>query len=675
MNPTGSTEGFYSAEVKVILADGSTGKYDVNLLASANKFGYTGSNSAKEKAMYTKVLTMKDTLVAYALDGSTITLIDPEFSTENYEFTNVSGDLGLKNSKASYVFGDGNLMADNKTVFFIKDKVGNYSVVNGLSNLRADAMVTTGTNQAIYYKLTMTAKALFATVNEEFTSNSNFAFVYGNYSSKTVGTDTVYTYPVVLEDGTITTLSSKTDKGVSKSAVHEYQVSGDYVTFDNQTGDIKNKLMVETVGNGTITVVDAETNALVGSYPVLSTAKIWNVEDVDATKADSVFTTSFQKYDKVALVFDTNDNIKTAYVYDRQDGEMTAPAAITLSAANGTLAADYATWTGVSAGDKLQVKVDFAAGQKVKVTSTVNGVKGTELDSTTDPAGIADNALADIYEATGSENNTKVVVTVTVSQDGYASRTKSFEVLVSGVRATAPNTVTVTAAAGTGGGENFFFGGSDKDSETVVAGTPLEANAIGRTGDETYAFTVAPAVGTKVESMKLNGEDYASGAKVAIPTTGEATYELVITVSQSGKVTTAYTYTVNLVNLQAVAGTIKMDTGASNGVGIGGSAVELKAGETTTVTTTDYSASGTVKTNVEINITNAGTGAVVSATLTGPDGLAKAYDLKSNASGDITLGAAAGTTTGETYTLTVVTGGNGYENVTTTYTILIKSAT
>ena len=657
VNSTGSTAGFYAAEIKAILADGTTGKYDVNLLASANKFGFTGTNADKEKAMYDAVMGMKDTLVAYALDGSTITLIDAEASTENYEYdVDAAGDgMNLRNSNAEYIFdNDGRLMADNKTAFFIKDGKGNYSVVSGLSNLPANALTSTSA-QAIYYAPTKTAKAIFAVVTEDFTSNSSFAFIYNNYSAKTEGTDTIYTYPVVLEDGTISTLSSKTDKGVSKTAVHEYQVSGNYVTFDNQTGDIRNKLMVETVGNGTITVVDADTNAPVGSFPVLASAKIWNVEDVKADNADSVFATSFQKYDKVALVLDVNGNVKTGYVYDRQDGVMTAAPTVTYAGdatfvdadgAGATLGAASATvyWNDAAVDEEIKLTVTPDANQDVKVTVTKDskaaGVASTA--ATLDPAkgiGLA-NELLYTTNDTVLENGGKVTVTITVSEAGYAARTIVHTIYVSAEKATEP-TVTLAGATAT-----------LEDGE--VAEATIDNAVIGTAA---IAFNVVDNGGTS--TAKLNGAAYTSNTAVMVAA-GETTYTLEVEVTESNKLTTTYTYTLDLTVNQAATSeaTVKIATGddGTNDLTVSSSPATLTANDATTVTVTSYNES--TANTVQIDMTGA---TVKSATLQAPDG-----SMSSVSNGDefvVTKAAESGGNS--TYILTVVTQDEGKTATTT----------
>ena len=401
VNSTGHTNGFYAAEVKVIMSDGTTGKYDVNLLASANKYfteaQLTGlTNGQKERLMYEELTgdtahngtvvaanSMLDTLVSYAISDNTITLIDPDVASKSYSgitYNNPTGkELELQNSKAGYGFGANGseiLMADDRTVFFFKDTKDAYSAVSGLSNVRASGLTAeTGSNsQAIYYQpagnATMAARAIFVIVDEEFTSNSNYAYISGDYTRTTEGNDTVYSYPVVSEAGDPGTLKTKTAiNGAAKEKVHEYQNDGDYVNFGTDDKMINDKVVIG-VGNNSITVADAENvNTGKASYPT-SGATVWNVEDVA-----SIFDTSFQLNDKVALVLDEDYKVRTGFVYDRQDGEMVGePTDFTVDTnGNGAVFA-------VNAGDTLPVSVTPAPGTYVKsITASLDGGTAEEL--------------------------------------------------------------------------------------------------------------------------------------------------------------------------------------------------------------------------------------------------------------------------------------------------------
>ena len=496
VNPTGTTKGFYAVEVKVILSDGSTGKYDVNLVASAKNWSAAtdlATNTQKEEAMYNALTAQTggeydvvDTLVSYSLDGDTITLNRPEYSTNNYYEANDSVDsLELKNSQSKYVFDNGTaatgddetVMADNRTVFFIRDVEDNYSVVTGLNNLRADAL-TTYNGSVIYYMTpgndTRTARAVFAHVDELYSSNSNYAYISGDYTRITEGSNYVWSYPVVLENGEVSTLKSKTQDNIGKNEVHEYQVSGDYVTFDNDTSDVYSKLVVTGVGSNAVSVADAKNpDTRKDSFPT-NGATIWNVEDTD-----NIYETDLQINDLVSLVLDRDGNVQTAFVYDRQDGDMATAGAMTLQNNGAALAAGTTDLYNVVAGEKLSVHVTANAEQTVTVSATVKGVKQPltndgKLDNSANTAGSA-NFTFDIYTYTATENGTEVVISIAVAQDGYATRTLTY-------------TLKLWGAAGT-----TILG--DADSDAINAATE---NNIVVNGDLTVDKAITLATGKTV---------------------------------------------------------------------------------------------------------------------------------------------------------------------------------
>ena len=497
INPSGS-KGFRSVEVKMILADGTTGKYDVNLLASANNWDERGTgvnqgtNGDKEEAMYQvlaaqtgSVYDQVDALVSYALEGSTITLSRPEYSTSNYhESFDTMGSLELKNSQSKYVFDnktaastdDDTLMADNKTVIFIRDVDDNYSAVAGLSALRADAL-TTLKGSAIYYQTpnsdVKTARAIFAQVDEKYVSNSNYAFVSGDYRRTTEGTNYVYSYPIVSQAGEAGTLKSKTQSNIGKNMVWEYQTNGDYVTFSDD-GYVRNNLVVTGTGDNAISVADAKDVSLrKDSFPTTG-ATVYNVENLD-----NIFETQLQTNDIVSLVLDRDGNVETAYIYDRLDGEMAVAGTMTLQNNDAALAAGTTDLYNVVAGEKLSVYVTANAEQTVTVSATVNGAKQAlandgKLDNSANATASA-NATFDIYTYTATENGTEVVISIAVAQNGYATRTLTY-------------TLKLWGAAGT-----TILG--DADSDAINAATE---NNIVVNGDLTVDKAITLASGKTV---------------------------------------------------------------------------------------------------------------------------------------------------------------------------------
>ena len=437
VNATGNVN-FRSVEVKLLMADGTTGKYDVNLLASAKKWDKdntgvnTGSNSNKEEAMFAALRDNGlNTLVTYSLDNNTVTLGRPA-STNNYGSDTTAASLKLNNSTSSYTFTSNKLMADDNTAFFIRDTKGNYSVTKGLKNLPSDPLNTTGTVSAIYYlptgSKTPIARAIFAQVDREFVSNSNYAFITSDYTKTTSGSDTIYTYTVVNENGETLELKSKSEDWVDKTWVQQYQMDGEYVIFSNDNNMINEQVVLDTGVNAVS--VASEKDGVTGktSYPVPASAKIWNVEDTD-----NIFATTLQKYDKVALVLDEDNNVKTAYVYDRQDGDLAAASTLSLKI-GGTSYADGAVINTVT-NDELKLTVALANDNQtvtVAVKATNAGANATVGASSTkiDKNNVGNAAVNPvlIYKADGTENGTKLTITVSTAQDGYATRTNTYNV-------------------------------------------------------------------------------------------------------------------------------------------------------------------------------------------------------------------------------------------------------
>lgn len=167
-----------------------------------------------------------------------------------------------------------------------------------------------------------TARAIYVETDEKYTSNSSFAFITGNYTKSTVGNETIYTYPVVLEDGTVTTLASRTDSGLKDSQVHEYQTDGSYYSFDGASQSrMVNKLVVTGLGSNAISVADVENDAIRKDSFAINNVTVWNVQDTG-----NVFKTSLAKNQKAALVLTDGATFNVAA--DNYTLKVTVPAAL-----------------------------------------------------------------------------------------------------------------------------------------------------------------------------------------------------------------------------------------------------------------------------------------------------------------------------------------------------------
>jgi len=135
---TGNGTMGYEGRVKVLLADGTQATYDVDLKNSAVKLGLAAASateSAKEAAIVTSGwfqsnglgTNLIDNLFSYTLDeDSVITLCNPH--TVNSAYTTAVFDAAqtLKKAEANYDVTGGTVVADDTTVFFIKNSNNTY---------------------------------------------------------------------------------------------------------------------------------------------------------------------------------------------------------------------------------------------------------------------------------------------------------------------------------------------------------------------------------------------------------------------------------------------------------------------------------------------------------------------------------------------------------------------
>ena len=423
------------------------------------------------------------------------------------------------------------------------------------------------------------------------------------------------------------------------------------------------------MGSNSITVADADNvNAGIASYPT-SGAKIWNVEDTD-----TIFETSFQLNDKVALVLDEDYKVQTGFVYDRLDGEMIAKptTASTMTESAGTL--DDADGTALGTAGELSVLRDGGTiywngatasatlkFQPVLTSATMGGTVSAKysIDGAADADYVYANGIVITASATGNDVNTTHEIKLTISEKDNNGNSLlndcviTYTVVINGVKATEP-TVALVDVAGNG---------TLTGAATLTAGETAEASIANAViGAKSVAFTIADNGGTS--TAKLDGVDYTSNTPVFV-TAGKHTYTLEVTVTESNKVTATYTYKVELTVAQdeAAAGTWTLASDSTNGKGATITEGTPTLSATTTATLTGFTAGSTD----EVKITFAPTGSetIKSATLQAPDGSLKAY-----ASGDtIAVSATADGSTVSTYKLTVVTSETGKTDKTVTYTI------
>ena len=395
-----ATPGFESADVKLLLADGSTGTYDVNLLASANRFGLTGSNATKEGEM-AKMLDyianntaaggdttngMNNTIVTYSVSGSTVTLGDPAPSgSKTYEDGVGTATQDVDRGTGSYTLaiagGSKTVKVNDSTLFFIRNVTKNpatgdeYSVVQGVSNLPTSTIMKSDSNgkatvEAAVWTTTnannLVAKAVF--VDGEFKGTANYVYVVDTYTGteKTDSGERVYTYPVVFENGEKGELNFGSSS-VPTEVVLEYTIDSNGVAeyTADVAGDSDDTVngVVSTYGSrNNLTVVAGDGSSFSGSYTVASDAKIWNVEN------DPVETTLTRDL-SVAFVLDSDGLVKTVFVKDSNvtafnDLRIASGVNGSFALANSPVYSGYdAVITGGTAGNEIKYVVTYTNGR------------------------------------------------------------------------------------------------------------------------------------------------------------------------------------------------------------------------------------------------------------------------------------------------------------------------
>ena len=329
---------------------------------------------------------------------------------------------------------------------------------------------------------------------------------------------------MVFENGEVGYLSSRTDDTLKKENVYSYTIGSDgYASFGTD-GAVNNQVVVDR-GNGAVAVADASNPTGGTTWTVPDSAQAWNVMDADAEDSSSVWDPGrLSVTDKVALVLDDDDQVRTAFVFDNLDTSNMVEfdeSNITISETGGTLDLTAGTWTGAADTYKLQiaVAVDDSTGSTQKATVVVskdtnaNGTLGG-TNGVIEGSEHTDIATSDLYTVgTTPEDGGKITVTVTISEDGKTDRVFTYEITVSNFAAK-PTSATADVVDNSTSGVTI-------DNDTLVDMTDRTAATWNITsagaGDEiTLALTAAAGTTNRVKSVNmsdgLNGDACNVGA-------------------------------------------------------------------------------------------------------------------------------------------------------------------
>ena len=410
---SGSDKMGYSARVKILTETGAEATYDLNVDETAVRVDKDLSNkTSMQKNLWlfknSGLFDVNDNdkgsiygmLFSYSLgEDKSLTLSYPENVNKNYGRGEAAASVGsnpvqLGSGIASY----SSYVVDDDTVFFIQDNAGGssakWSVVIGRDKLPTASNKTefVGNAQLIWYDapggaVTKNAKAMKVVIKGEFSAVKDYAYIVDKPSigSGANGT-TLYTYPVVLSDGTYTELTSRSNDAV-KNQVWEFEPDGDYVKFtSNSTTELFSNARIDHVQGNTMTVVNASNDKAIGTYVLSSDTVVMDVRD-----AENADTTTLSVNNKVAFILDSKDgSIEAIFVYDDLVGDLAAQSSdvsgytsgstkITVAAEKGQTIAvtvntkDYTSKV-VDANGSVDVTVDaLQSGDKVTVTISMDG--------------------------------------------------------------------------------------------------------------------------------------------------------------------------------------------------------------------------------------------------------------------------------------------------------------
>ena len=345
-----------SGEVKLMLNDGTTAVYKVNMLASAAKFEAPGTTDTAREQWMANMLgadgskDLRHKIVTYVVDGSNVTIGNPGVVT-NYR--NVYGNSAnpVQRSTASYNITDANgvttnVIVNDSTLFYVMSDSDNtpgvdrFSLIQGLSNVPVSVVTGAQVVGAAYQTRTVdnhvtnTAKAVVVQdLQNSFKGTRNFLYVTGNYTqTNDQMRNNIYQYPVVFESGETgsilvkNTTNATVEPGGGYSAIksgmiYEYRMNGDYAelfltasTYNNYvTSQVSGKSMEIRLGtNGSDQFKDTKTLGTT-VINVEDTDKVY-VMDNEPTAAMSVaFATNSDGYVNLVFVRDSDVHFRTVY--------------------------------------------------------------------------------------------------------------------------------------------------------------------------------------------------------------------------------------------------------------------------------------------------------------------------------------------------------------------------
>ena len=516
---TGNSQMGYSATVKLLMQDSTTATYNLNLAASAVNLGLakaSDSTTDKEKAITTNNpgyvgnpanynatnpnsdgYKLINHLFSYTLDNGTVTLGYASEINDNYYVSTLANTVKIAKNTAEYPTGDGSkIVANDQTVFFVKDATGDIFVVTGLSKLPANELTITGGETVAYVApgtSTRIAKAVFVTTTEVYKAARDYVYVTDKYVRTNTSGTPVYSFTVVYPDGTTGTMETKSNVNTIKNKVCEYDYDGSYVNFYPDETSMYNKYYVKSVANNTVTLGNIDTGATVASLRIATGAAIWDVQDDPA--ADSL-----AENDVVSLITDTEGAVKAAFIYDVMNGKFVdnpldpnSSASITVNTTKLTAEGQHVSTSTLNKDEKITVSVTVPTSMNAPVL-TINDNTSVTMTRPSAAALVAATTTTYTYEyvyTVTADDAARGYVTFSVklSQSGLDPLTLTWSV---GTKNPDDGTVTPPAE-----GEYTITVTVDGTTDTTLTKNVKEGEA--------YSATYTAPEGKIISSVSANG--------------------------------------------------------------------------------------------------------------------------------------------------------------------------
>ncbi len=285
-----------SGTIKMVLANGSTKTYTVNLVASANKYidagvftSVTKTSSTDDKAMamagYLAQLdeeavaplknpaadAMKDQIVTYVVnDDGTVTIAPTQA-----DGTNDVNEPAIRGN-TTYVQNGNTILANNSTVYFFVNEDGEVTVVKGINSLPISE-TNAGTVAEVAYtesdgKYTAQAVRVGGTV----AGAESFVYILEAPTYTNVNGKDLYTYSYVTASGAGKIETATSEQADHTAGLFTMAVKGSYVTFGDSTKIMRDLEIAQISPDGTMIMTDGT------EINVASTVKVIDVTDTDS---------------------------------------------------------------------------------------------------------------------------------------------------------------------------------------------------------------------------------------------------------------------------------------------------------------------------------------------------------------------------------------------------------